>query len=495
MSEPTAPPLATQEDEAAAVRGRATPARGMVLLTVSSGLFIVSGYATTIWLAHHLGPGDYGRYGVVMAIITLVSIAVGRGVPVAASRAIAGGAGSAEETVQIAARATFLLAVALSALIALAAVPLAAILGDKELRVPLLVGAAAAFTYGLQALSLAWFNGLHRYGRQAVAQAWYAVSRVGTIIAGGSVAGLTGAIVGSVLAPAVAALATLDGLRIRRTRSSPGRGPRSGAEGAVTPRGLLRASLPLIGVAALVSALLTFDLLAFKRVGTAGDTGRYAAAATIAHVPFFLLRSAQLVVMPAVAAAFAAAGLARSPSVRAEISHGVGDAIVILALPTALLIALGDRLLEIVFGPSYVVEGLVVAPLTLATAAITMFAVLVAVDTALGTLRTALATGLLGLVLVAAAALVGGQGSNVSRAAWAVAVAATATFVLHAISVWMRTGPFVPARALGAVGVACGLAAATLAAPDGTFWLAASAVGASAAYAAVALSAGFLRLR
>ena len=82
-----------------------------------------------------------------------------------------------------------------------------------------------------------------------------------------------------------------------------------------------------------------------------------------------------------------------------------------------------------------------VAPLTLATAAITMFSVLVAVETALGTLRVALVTGSVGLVLVAAAAAVGGQGSNASRAAWGVAVASTLTFLVHAAFVWTRAGP------------------------------------------------------
>ena len=221
-------------------------------------------------------------------------------------------------------------------------------LGDDGLRVPLLVGAVAALTYGLQALLLAWFTGMHRYGRQAFAQSWYAVSRLVTIIVGGALAGLTGAIVGFVIAPAVGALATLRRLGGRhvatvRRRALP-LAPRGVADGRAA---LLRASAPLVGVAALVAALLSVDLLAFKRVGTATDAGRYAAAATIAHVPFFLLRSAPLVVMPAVAAALAVAATAPERTlpepVRAEIRHGVGDAVVLLALPTALIVALGDR--------------------------------------------------------------------------------------------------------------------------------------------------------
>jgi hypothetical protein len=121
--------------------------------------------------------------------------------------------------------------------------------------------------------------------------------------------------------------------------------------------------------------------------------------------------------------------------------------------------------------------------------------VLVAVETALGTLRVALGTGLLGLALVAGAAAVGGQGSNTSRAAWAVAVAATLTFFLHATSVWSRTGSFVPARAVAAVVLAGAVGAATLVAPAGAWGLAAGAVVACAAYGLVAIRVGLVRLR
>ncbi len=504
MSEPTdagasgvviAPP-----DKGGMAAGR-NPARGMLLLTITSGVYIASGYAITVWLAHHLGPNDFGRYSVVAAIITLVNITVARGVPVAATRAIAAEPETSNHTLGVAARVTLPLALATGGLAAAAAIPLAAALGDDRLRVPLLIGAAAAFTYGLQAVPLAWFTGMHRYGRQALAQSWYAVSRLVTIIVGGLLGGLIGAIAGFVVAPAIATLATLRGLGAppRADTPPPNAPPRFGAAPPATERTLLQASAPLVGVAALVAALLAVDLLAFKRVGTATDTGRYAAAAAIAHVPFFLLRSAPLVLMPAVAAALSAASQAPEPAlsgpVRAEIRRGVGDAVVLLALPTALIVALGDRALELVFGASYAVDELLVAPLALATAAITLYSVLVAVETALGTLRMALATGSVGLALVAAAAAIGGQGSNPSRAAWAVAAAAALTLLVHAASVWARAGSFVPARAIAAVALAGVFGAVTLATPGGAWWLATTTLAACAAYGTIAVRAGLVRLR
>jgi O-antigen/teichoic acid export membrane protein len=497
MSEPTAPDAASGEWRTArSWRGPpGNAARGLLILSVANALYIATGYAITVWLARHLGPGDFGRYGVVTAIVTLVSIAVARGVPVAATRAIAAEPHAAGRTMGIAARVLVPVVVAVAAVAAVASVPVAFALGDARMRVPLLIGAGAAVTYALQALPVAWFTGLHQYGRQAFAQAWYAVSRLGAIVVGAMLAGLSGAIAGFVLAPAVAALATVSVLRaLRGDAFFPGAGSSSRGEPSVTGRGLLHASAPLVGIAALVSVLLTIDMIAFKRVGDDGDVGRYVAAATIAHVPFFLLRSAPPVIMAAVAAATSRPGALRG-RVRDEVRSGVADAIVLLALPTALLITLGDRALELIFGAGYGVDELVVAPLALATAAITLFTVLVAVDTALGTLRVALATGVAGSAAVAAAAAIGGQGSNPSRAAWAVALAATATLLVHGASVWARVGSLLAGRALAAVALAGVLGAATLAAPSGAWWFLASAAAASAAYAAISLRAGLVRLR
>jgi O-antigen/teichoic acid export membrane protein len=500
VTEPLESDLGVGERSAAEQAGSEPRARGggMVVLTLANALYIATAYAITVWLAHHLGPRDFGRYGVVTAIVTLVAIAVTRGVPVGATRAIAADPTTGRRTMTIAARVLVPVALAITAIAALLAVPIAAVLGDEQLRIPLLIGSVAALTYAAQALPLAWYTGRHRYGRQAVAQSWYAISRLGAIIAGGLVAGLEGAVAGFVLAPAIAALATLGGFRVRRDEADQQPEPSRDERPEVSPRQLLRDSVPLVVVAGLVSLLLTLDLLAFKRVGTSADAGRYAAAATIAHVPFFLLRSAAIVLMPAVAAALTFAGpggAERSRRVRAEIRDGVGDAVVLLALPTALLVVLGDRALELIFGESYAVEGLVVAPLALATAAITLYSVFVAIETALGRLRVAVATGLVGAVLVTAAAAIGGQGSDVSRAAWAVAAAASLAALIHAGALWTRTGPFVPARALAAIPLAAAVAALTLLVPPGAGWFVLSATAACVVYGAIALRTNLVRLR
>ena len=185
---------------------------------------------------------------------------------------------------------------------------------------------------------------MHRYGRQAFAQSWYSVSRLVTIIVGGAVAGLTGAIIGFVIAPAIGALATLRRLGGRHDDSPPPSASLAPPHlpGAQAAEDVCAAR----GGPAFLATLLSVDLLAFKRVGTPTDAGRYAAAATIAHVPFFLLAPPGSWSCPRLPRRSRRRRGPRTHAPRTRAGRDptrVGDTVVLLALPTALIVALGDE--------------------------------------------------------------------------------------------------------------------------------------------------------
>ena len=61
-------------------------ARGAALVTAASALFVASGYAVNVWLGRLLGPEDYGRFGVVLALITMLNVLQNSSVPQAVAR-------------------------------------------------------------------------------------------------------------------------------------------------------------------------------------------------------------------------------------------------------------------------------------------------------------------------------------------------------------------------------------------------------------------------
>ena len=63
--------------------------KGLVYLSVSSGIFVVAGYVVNLWLGRFLGPVNYGIYGVVISLMSMVNILQSAGMPQAVSKFIA----------------------------------------------------------------------------------------------------------------------------------------------------------------------------------------------------------------------------------------------------------------------------------------------------------------------------------------------------------------------------------------------------------------------
>jgi O-antigen/teichoic acid export membrane protein len=429
---------------------------GLLLLSAANALYVLTGYVLTVGLARLLGPFVFGLYGVVAAVITILNMLVTRGVPIAASRAIASNPNRADVTVQACRRVMTVLVAGLMVTTVALAAPATVLMGDHRLFVPLLIAAFAVPTFGFNANLLSFVNGMGMFGRQAASQAAYAIGRLAAILGGATIAGLPGAIAGFAVAPLLGAIPLIG---TRRTHHNDEALSVSDAAEDATPRSLFNAAVPMVITATMITLLMVIDLLAFKRVGASREVGIYLAAGTLAHVPYFLLQSSALVLLPRVASA---PDIAR----KARVARGVlSDSVVLLALPTALLVAIGDRLVPMIFGEAFHSDAIVVAPLAVATAAVTLHAAFVAIDAALGRMREAVGIGCVGAAALAVAVTISGEGSDVGGAATAAAVVCAVVAVVHGALLWSRIGPLIHARTGIAVAAAAALALASRAAP------------------------------
>lgn len=486
--------------------------RGMLLLTVANLAYVGSGYALTVWLARTLGPAAYATYGLATAVITVIQLLVARGVPVAATADAAARPDHAGSILAAAARGTAVAALAVGTGAALLALPLARLFGDPpSLAVALLLGAVGAVTYGVHALLLAAVNARQRFGRQALAQWVYAAARLVTVIGGAAAGGVRGAVAGFVAAPLIAAVALVTRSDDRAAPAPLSAHARDGEASSSTKevawrvpsaRAYLVRSVPLVVAAAGIALLLTIDLFALAGVVGSEPLGRhlvgtYTAAGTIAHVPFFLLGSAPLVLLPSIASRHGDGRAAQRHALRT----GMVTTWALLAWPTVALVLAGDALLPILFGSDYQTRQTIVAPLAIATAGITLHASWVAVDTALGHLRHAVMLGVGSLGAMAIGAGVAASAAGTSGAGTGAASAAGTAGVLLAVAhyggVRRRVGgSFIPWRQVGAVtlvSVVLAVPAWLLRAHD-TEVLAVLVLG-SFAYLAVTLRAGWIKLR
>jgi O-antigen/teichoic acid export membrane protein len=445
--------------------------RGMLLLVVANAAYVVTAYVVTTVTARVLGPGDFGDFGVVMAWVTVLTALLVKGVSTVTNREMAAGRVD-EATAWRAGRGLGLrLAVGLALIGAAGSSLVANAIGVPGLADQFAIGALGALTFGINAVLLAWPTGRRDYPRQAIAQVAYALARVLLVVGGAMSFGLVGAVIGYVLAPLLSATTI-----IARVPAS------SEPLEAVLAR-MRRAVVPLSLASIAISAWFVVDVFAVS--ATMGESsvelGAYVAFGTIAHVPFFLLQATSVAIVPALA------GLAAGAAQRAAIRRTLTDTLVLLAGPTLLLVTAGDAAARVVFGTAFAVDGLVAAPLALATAAVTILSVLVAVSVAVGRLGPALIVNGVGIFALAIACLaVGGMsGAGASEVAWAVAPVSWAAAValgLHvlirhrALLTWTRAATGVAVAAIAAAPpllVEDDVVRMLLAAACGVAWLAA----------------------
>lgn len=406
--------------------------RGMLQLALANAAYIVTAYVVTTVTARLLGPPEFGSFGVVMAWITVLTALLVKGLATTIAREMAAGTVDAATAWRAGTGVGIRLALAL-AVLGIAASPAAArLLGSRELTGQFAVGALAALSFGVNAVLLAWPTGLRRYGRQAFAQVAYAVARVVLVVGGAVAFGLEGAVAGYVLAP----LASSASLLMHHP-------PAVADPGPVRAR-MWRSVLPIALVSIAVTSYFVVDVFALSSVvGAASDqVGIYVAFGTVAHVPFFLLQAASVAMVPALAGSLA--GVARSSAIRRTMT----DTLVLLAGPTLLLAAAGDAAARVIFGAAYALDADVVRPLAIGTAAVTMLANLVAVDVAVGRLRSSLVLALAGAVLVAGGSwfAAGMAGDPAAQVAWAACAASVLAAVALALQVRIRHGALLDAR-------------------------------------------------
>ncbi|MCW2949681.1 MAG: hypothetical protein JWN41_694 [Thermoleophilia bacterium] len=395
----------------------------MLLLALANGLYVVLGYGSTTILARMLEPADFGGYGVVLSWITILTALLVKGIATSTAREMAGSAVDTATAWRAGAGLGVRLAVGLTLLGAVASPAASNWFGSADLTRQFAIGALGALTFGANAVLLAWPTGTRDYARQSLTQAAYAIARLVLTVGGAAAWGINGAVVGYVVAPLVAAAPL-----VRRH-------PAAQEPLAPVRRRMLRQVVPVALASVAVTGFFVVDVFAMSGVlgGASHAVGVYVAYGTLAHVPFFLLQATSIAMVPAIVAATGVG--ARSQAIRRTLT----DTIVLLAGPTLILATAGDAAARVVFGHAYRVDDLVVAPLAVATSAVTIASGLLAVDIAIGRVRGALALAAAGVAGVAVAAWLAARASHghaerdVAWAVLAVSVAAVMTLAAHAM--------------------------------------------------------------
>lgn len=301
--------------------------RGSILLTAAQVWHAATGYAIFIAGYHMLGKLAYADFMVVVWTMTTLEILVVDGLPRSVSYFTARNPGAAGTLARRGILLTVGAALLLGALLwLLAPVITGRIWADASLTGAVRLSGLDFLAFAVFAVMTQAMNGLRRYTLQAAIWLSYSTLKlllVVSMMAAGH--GVAGAIAGYVLASAAGSVAAWLLGRKALAGGSPVPSPAPGA------RGMFAYGLPLAVLSLSLMAFLNADLWAVKPLLSAGEAGRYAAAATLGRALFFVFKAVGDALFPAVAAA---ASSGDSSGARRAIRGALGW-LFILLLPVA----------------------------------------------------------------------------------------------------------------------------------------------------------------
>lgn len=360
--------------------------RGTVLVTAASALFVLSGYIVNITLGRTLGPADYGLFGVVVGLMSVINAVQSASIPQAVAKATAERRQPPDEILAAGVAAQLVGGVVLGLILFLFADALATLMGDGRLATPFRVAAFVLPPFALFSLLMGFRGGQGRYARQALVLSVYSVAKAVFAIGLGALLGLVGAFVGYLLAALVAIPAS--GIWRLSTRK-------------MAPlRPMLLYSLPLLAIGLLFMLHLTVDLFYVKAMLPEPETaGHYTAAQNIARVPYFLASGFAVILLPA---------MARWTTHKPESAQALaGDALrlgfIAIAPLAALLVGAGDEIVRLLYGAEYRPAGPVLLVLGPAVACIAMSGLLASLLSGAGRPGLAVFAAAVGVIVSAAA--------------------------------------------------------------------------------------------
>lgn len=312
--------------------------KGTFYLTISTGVFVVSGYVVNIWLGRFLGPIDYGIYGVVISIWNSANLILTAGLPRTMSKFIAENTDRPDDILASTIHIQLISSVIISLFFYIFAANLATFFNDPSMSKYIKLSAFIFPFYSLYSVYLSFYNGLHKFGKQSLISILYSLSKLLITIFFSLIYKINGAILGFVISPLIGLI--------------PGFFWPHSTKRLFPYKKLIFFSLPLIGFAILSTLQQTIDLYFIKYFFPYGELpGYYTASQNISRVPYFALSSLSLVIFPSISKAV---WLKDSEKTQKLVKQSLRYLLMLLSPIVTILAATSQQLITLLYSNAYV---------------------------------------------------------------------------------------------------------------------------------------------
>ncbi len=326
--------------------------KALIWLTASEIIFNIAGYVIHASLGRILGPEDYGRFGIIVTLTTMLIVLIGNGVPTAMSKYLAEIFESHPDRVRSIKKTAIKLQIFIilpTTLVFYLLSPFIAetLLQDASLTSLFQLSAFIIPAFAAASFYFYFYTGLHYFRLQAVLKTLRALARIIFIIGFGYLYGVVGAVAGYIAAPlTVFLIASLyDLFRVNPTLPVK-------ESGYIFPaKQLLNYAWPFTLFLLCYELILTVDLY-FVKALLHDDflTGLYNAAITAGRIPYFLFYALTIILLPAIAKSKTNATDAETKSL---VTQSLRLMVIILIPMLTLLYAYGTEVLQFFYGSRY----------------------------------------------------------------------------------------------------------------------------------------------
>ncbi len=269
-------------------------------VTLSEVIYNLSAYIIHSGMGRILGPAQYGRYGIIVTLTTMIVVLIGQGVPTAMAKYLGEIYDTKPGLIPIIKKQTakiqFILIGGVTAIFFFLAPVISLILHDKTLTPLFQISTLVIPAFAMASFYFYYYTGLHEFKTQAWLKTSRAFFRILFILGLAYLLrskgyALEGAIVGYILAP----------LSIFFEANLFDKFKKIKAEGFFDWRKLLRYAWPMTLFLIAYEFLITIDLYLVKGIlRNDALTGLYNGAITVGRIPYFLFYALTIIILPAV---------------------------------------------------------------------------------------------------------------------------------------------------------------------------------------------------
>ena len=277
----------------------------LIWLTASEVIFNIAAYVVHSVAGRILGPADYGRYGLVVTLTTMVIVLIGNGIPTAMSKYVSASLEKDPANIHSIKRKAALLQMgiigAITILFFLLAPAIAWALRDPSLTPLFRISALVIPAFAAASFYHYYLIGLHLFKIQAIVKIIRSLARVGFITLAAIFFGLNGAIAGYIMAPLLTfgAVILIDELYIKRKLKLGAQNKNHDFD--FPAKTILAYAGPLTLFLIFYELLLTIDLYFVKALLQDDHlTGLYNAAITVGRIPYYLFAALAMILLPAI---------------------------------------------------------------------------------------------------------------------------------------------------------------------------------------------------